>query len=478
MCKFSLLFLIIFMQNCFNLTICGPVEDKTNAIIVETNIRNYSDTISPADEVESHLTTQKCKRQIVMETTAAPVKARDSFQNSSETTPAEPDIKIVNEINNTVVIDNDRNNLETSTALAKANDTATTEISNQSSASNPVIETTTTLIETTSDSVSKESEILETTTESIVEQTTQNKIATNVENTPSARMEKSIPIDKEDSEEYESNPVGQGLIASSQLYCGAYLGRRISFGVETTLFEYPWSALLIYDTTERFHCGGSLITNRYVLTAAHCVTEHFYPLIAVRLGEHNISSTKDCAPSLTGELICSSDPIDAGVEKVIMHSKYSRRTHKNDIALIRLDQNIEYTRSHFPICLPLPNENFSTLSNAVITGWGATEKSISSNVLMKAEIPVLDINECSRIYRSFFSDDKEICASGATEVDVCKGDSGGPLFTSVYRSRRTRSVQVGVTSLGVASCGDKRYLPAVFTRVTSYMKWIENKLEE
>lgn len=148
--------------------------------------------------------------------------------------------------------------------------------------------------------------------------------------------------------------------------------------------------------------------------------------------------------------------------------------------------------------MPAPDEDFSTLARATITGWGATEKSnykkrsfvhifadlffhlvgLSSNVLMKAEIPVLDINECTRIYRSFFNNDKEICASGINEVDVCKGDSGGPLFTSVYRSRRTRSVQIGVTSLGVASCGDKRYLPAVFTRVPSYMRWIENNLEE
>lgn len=103
---------------------------------------------------------------------------------------------------------------------------------------------------------------------------------------------------------------------------------------------------------------------------------------------------------------------------------------------------------------------------------------LRSTVLMRADVPVLNTSECARIYRSSFNNDKLTCASGVNEVNICKGDSGGPLFSRVYRDRRTRCVQVGVISLGVGTCRDTRYLPAIFTRVNFYIKWIQKNLED
>lgn len=105
-------------------------------------------------------------------------------------------------------------------------------------------------------------------------------------------------------------------------------------------------------------------------------------------------------------------------------------------------------------------------------------KAIRSAVLLKAEVPVLDMSRCREIYRySVFNDSTEICGSGANEVDVCKGDSGGALFLSKTIKSREKFFQLGIISLGVRRCGDTRFLPAVFTKVQGFYKWIENNLE-
>ncbi|XP_037816424.1 spaetzle-processing enzyme-like [Lucilia sericata] len=271
------------------------------------------------------------------------------------------------------------------------------------------------------------------------------------------------------------NPTGVEILQNTSLICGSSLGKRISFANETTLMEFPWTALLLYNTKIRYHCGGSLITTKYVLTAAHCVAQEFYELTGVRLGEHDVTEDPDCAPDLGGDDICATT-VDVTVVKIIVHHAYSHLSFKNDIALLMLDK--EYlSRSFYPICIPSPDMTFND-GRALVAGWGATEKTIHSAVLLKAEVPILDISKCSEIYRySVFNDSTEICGSGVNEIDVCKGDSGGAIFYRKSSGKKDKYHMLGIISLGVRRCGDSRFLPAVFTKLKGFYKWIENNLE-
>ncbi|KAI9583433.1 hypothetical protein GQX74_005181 [Glossina fuscipes] len=276
--------------------------------------------------------------------------------------------------------------------------------------------------------------------------------------------------------------VGGEILNTLSALCGDNTHKRISFGAQPTFMAYPWAALLMYNGGQKFQCGGTMITQRYVLTAAHCITDD---LIGIRLREYNISSQEDCAVDDGYVIHCMAAPIDLGIEKIIKHEKYSRRTLDNDIALIRLNRSLEYERMHDmssvrPVCLPERQDADYFKKYGVISGWGLTEKGKISDVLLHAEVPVLSLDYCRKIYPYTHFNSTKICASGTDEIDTCKADSGGPLVTRLegyHVGRKFRYLQTGVISTGAAKCGDKRSLPGVFTNVASFINWIEEKLE-
>ncbi|KXJ68965.1 hypothetical protein RP20_CCG000765 [Aedes albopictus] len=259
--------------------------------------------------------------------------------------------------------------------------------------------------------------------------------------------------------------------------CGAQGDDRISKGEIALPFDYPWMALL-NDAALGFVCGGTLISNRYVLTAAHCVKRR--NITFVRLGENDIEQIEDCI-TLDDEIICTPDPQDISIEDRFIHPEYSERNKANDIALLRMASPAIIGDSVKTICLPDGNPEQRKLKpwSFIVSGWGMTEFGSPSNVLRFAKLPAVSLEACSIRVRNLHSSvrlgDGHICAGGVNATDNCRGDSGGPLH---YISNDTsRFVQQGIVAFGIRKCGEESE-PGVYTNVGQFLSWLIQHVNE
>ncbi|SPP80582.1 phenoloxidase-activating factor 3 [Drosophila guanche] len=274
------------------------------------------------------------------------------------------------------------------------------------------------------------------------------------------------------------DPAGYRLL-DSVTQCGNRGNPKVSGGRNSKPGEFPWVALLKYETSGRqFLCGGSLISDRFILTAAHCIVQQ-PPLIGVRLGEHDLAREEDCTYLGGIHRVCQPPHEDFGVDDVRVHPSYSHGSINNDIALIKLDRSVVLPKSHIaPVCLPIDDESKQLAHDQsfLIAGWGRTDKEDAASIQQRALITRKDVSVCRNYYNNAPVNENHICATGSGIAHTCRGDSGGPLFFKHRFKQHYRFVQYGVISFGGQRCGTNRNQPGVFANIIDMLPWITQNL--
>lgn len=255
-------------------------------------------------------------------------------------------------------------------------------------------------------------------------------------------------------------------------YCGFsnMSHNKVVGGIPARLGAWPWIAALGYRNNQnpsqpKWLCGGSLISSRHILTAAHCSVRN--DLYVVRIGDLDIRRDDDGA-----------HPVQIEVESKIIHPGYDTKAYVNDIAVLRLAQEVPFSDYVYPICLPvedpLRNNNFYRYY-PFVAGWGSQQsRGPASDILLEVQMPVVSNDACSEAYSKFKSskiDNRIICAGFAQGgKDACQGDSGGPLMLP----QKYTFYQIGIVSYGY-KCAEPGY-PGVYTRVTAFLDFIISAL--
>lgn len=235
---------------------------------------------------------------------------------------------------------------------------------------------------------------------------------------------------------------------------------RIVGGVAALPNSWPWIVNMQFG---KFLCGGTILDDETVVTAAHCCDGYQRKPHQVKgtIGDHNFHAMD------LGEATFHA-------KSVTVHPNYSRRTVVNDICIVKFS-NMALSRRPIAaaVCLPPSAYHPPAGTKCWTAGWGYNDKGQVAEKLQEVDLDLINDDKCKRTENGAFLIPGSMFCAGSMNggKDACQGDSGGPL---ICVDGRRQPVLTGVTSWGIG-CG-KANSPGVWTKVSSYIPWIRSHM--
>ncbi|XP_020917704.1 elastase-1 [Exaiptasia diaphana] len=262
------------------------------------------------------------------------------------------------------------------------------------------------------------------------------------------------------------------VISSSQV-CGKRRVKRVIGGKEAVPHSWPWQVLIEKKgkAADKIgfgqHCGGTLISRQWVVTAAHCLFMSPDPsMYRIKLGAHNRSEKEAAVQTF-------------GIDKMDINRRFlTDKGYGYDIALIKLSRPAVLNFAVGLACLPKQDDRIPVGTTCYLTGWGKTGFTLGKAIsLQQTPLPIASYKDCNA-GNSWFQpvdDTSMICAGfgGNTTISGCNGDSGGPLICQ----ENSQWVLRGAVSWGDPKCrAGTTY--SVFARVSTFVNWINDRMKE
>ncbi|XP_041970057.1 trypsin epsilon-like [Aricia agestis] len=225
--------------------------------------------------------------------------------------------------------------------------------------------------------------------------------------------------------------------------------KRVIGGIPTSLNQYPFTVQFINLGAL---CGGSILSKKTVLTAAHCFDLN--------------QDKEEMIIVANARFVMDYRGIKYEVWDYIVHEGYladDKESYSNDVAVILIQEDFEFNDSVQTAQLCTTSVWMRRNETFYATGWGETEygKSVLGNALSSASLSFVDTRDCTEWNKLAVSAD-QFCLYGDGERDTCRGDSGGPILW--------RGLIVGITSYG-RRCGTA---PGMYVNVGYFHRWIQN----